>query len=44
LLRRLLPVAFNRVVPEGERNPDLAQTIVAREADLLLELAVEGAK
>jgi P4 family phage/plasmid primase-like protien len=43
LLRRLLPVPFNRVVPEHERNPDLARTIVEEEADLLLELAVTGA-
>ena len=43
LLRRLLPVPFNRVVPEEERDPDLARTIAEREADLLLELAVGGA-
>jgi phage/plasmid-associated DNA primase len=43
LVRRLLPVGFNRVVPEEERDPDLARTIVEREADLLLGLAVEGA-
>src|SRR4051794_23979788 len=43
VVRRLLPVAFNRVVPEAERDPDLAHKIVAQEADLLLECAVEGA-
>src|SRR3954447_14616559 len=42
-VRRLLPVPFDNVVPEGERDPDLARKIVEREADLLLEFAVEGA-
>ena len=43
VVRRLMPVGFNRVVPEAGRDPDLARKIMEQEADLLLEMAVEGA-
>jgi P4 family phage/plasmid primase-like protien len=41
--RRLLPIEFTHVVPEGDRDPDLPARILAEEADLLLHFAVEGA-
>lgn len=44
VIRRLLPLEFNRVVPEQRRVPRLAREIAEEEADLLLELAVQGAK
>ena len=41
--RRLLPIEFTHQVPEGERDPDMADNIVRHEADLLLYFAVRGA-
>ena len=43
VVRRLMPIGFNRVVPEAGRDPDLVRKIIEQEADLLLEMAVEGA-
>jgi phage/plasmid-associated DNA primase len=42
--RRLLALEFAHAVPEGEVIPDLDERIAREEADLLLELAVEGAQ
>jgi P4 family phage/plasmid primase-like protien len=44
VVRRLLPMPFNHVVPEDKRDPDLPARILAQEADLLLDFAVEGAQ
>ncbi len=41
--RRLLPLEFTHVVPEGERDSSLPDRIIHDEADLLLHFAVEGA-
>ncbi len=41
--RRLLPIEFTHVVPEDKRDPELADRIIQKEADLLLHFAVEGA-
>jgi hypothetical protein len=43
VIRRLLPIDFVHVVPEGERDPDLPNDILGDESDLLLHFAVEGA-
>jgi len=43
VVRRLLPIEFTHVVPEAERDPDLADRILNGEADLFLDFAVEGA-
>jgi phage/plasmid-associated DNA primase len=43
VIRRLLPLQFNGVVPEARRVPGLARLIAEEEPDLLLELAVQGA-
>ena len=42
--RRLLAFEFSHVVPEEQVIPDLDERIARDEADLLLELAVEGAR
>jgi P4 family phage/plasmid primase-like protien len=44
VIRRLLPIEFAHVVPEGERDPDLPDEILRDEPDLLLHFAVEGAR
>jgi len=44
VIRRLLPIEFAHVVPEGERDPDLPDKILRDEPDLLLHFAVEGAR
>ena len=41
--RRLLPVAFEAVIPEAERIPNLGRCISSEEPDLLLHFAVDGA-
>ena len=41
--RRLEVVSFNRTIPENERTEHIGTLIVEREADLLLDFAVEGA-
>jgi putative DNA primase/helicase len=41
--RRLMPIVFNRTIPEPERIPNIGQRIVAEEPDLVLAWAVEGA-
>jgi putative DNA primase/helicase len=43
VLRRLMPIAFNRTIPEGERIPHIGQCVVEEELDLVLAWAVEGA-
>ena len=43
VLRRLLPVAFEAVIPEAERIPKLGRRICEEEPDLLLHFAVAGA-
>ena len=43
VLRRLLPVAFEAVIPEAERIPKLGRRICEEEPDLLLHFAVVGA-
>ncbi len=43
VLRRLVPVVFNRTIPQEERIPRIGQRIVAEEPDLVLGWAVEGA-
>jgi phage/plasmid-associated DNA primase len=43
VLRRLLVLVFNRVIPEKERIVDLGKRIAAEEPDLLLAFAVWGA-
>jgi P4 family phage/plasmid primase-like protien len=44
VIRRLMPVAFNRMIPEEERIPNIGQRIVAEELDQVLAWAVEGAR
>ena len=44
VIRRLLPIEFAHVVPEGERDPDLPDEILRDEPDILLHFAVEGAR
>jgi P4 family phage/plasmid primase-like protien len=41
--RRLAVLSFNRTIPENERIEHIGTLIVEREADLLLDFAVEGA-
>jgi phage/plasmid-associated DNA primase len=43
VIRRLMPIVFNRTIPEGERIPNIGQRIVAEELDLVLAWAVDGA-
>jgi len=43
VIRRLLPIVFNRTIPEDERIPNIGQRIVANELDLMLAWAVRGA-
>jgi P4 family phage/plasmid primase-like protien len=43
VLRRLLMLVFNRVIPVDERIENIGQRIVEEEADLLLAFAVAGA-
>jgi phage/plasmid-associated DNA primase len=43
VLRRLLLLVFNRIIPEKERIHDLGKRIAAEEPDLLLAFAVGGA-
>jgi P4 family phage/plasmid primase-like protien len=43
VIRRLMPVVFNRTIPEEERIPNIGQRIVAEELDLVLAWAVQGA-
>jgi phage/plasmid-associated DNA primase len=40
--RRLLPVGFNRIIPEGEQIPKIAEKIVEHEPHALLLMAVRG--
>jgi putative DNA primase/helicase len=43
VLRRLMPIVFNRTIPEAERVPGIGQRVAEEELDLLLAWAVEGA-
>jgi putative DNA primase/helicase len=43
VLRRLMPIPFNRTIPEAERIPNIGQRVAKEELDLLLAWAVEGA-
>ena len=43
VLRRLMPIVFNRTIPEAERLPGIGQRVAEEELDLLLAWAVEGA-
>jgi P4 family phage/plasmid primase-like protien len=43
VLRRLLPIVFNRTIPEGERIPHIGRRVVAEEPDRVLAWAVQGA-
>ena len=43
VIRRLMPIVFNRTIPEHERIPNIGQRIVAEELDLVLAWAVRGA-
>jgi P4 family phage/plasmid primase-like protien len=43
VLRRLMPIIFNRTIPVEERIPHIGQRIVEEELDLLLAFAVDGA-
>jgi len=43
VIRRLMPIVFNRTIPEDERMPNIGQRIVAEELDLVLTWAVHGA-
>ena len=41
--RRLLPVGFNRIIPEGEQIQKIAEKIVEHETHVLLLMAARGA-
>ena len=41
--RRLLPVGFNRIIPESEQIPKIAEKIVQHEPHAMLLMAVRGA-
>jgi putative DNA primase/helicase len=43
VIRRLMPIVFNRTIPEKERIPNIGQRVVAEELDLVLAWAVQGA-
>jgi putative DNA primase/helicase len=43
VIRRLMPIVFNRTIPEEERIPNIGQRIVAEELELVLAWAVQGA-
>jgi phage/plasmid-associated DNA primase len=43
VIRRLMPIVFNRTIPEAERIPNIGQRIVAEELGLVLAWAVQGA-
>jgi putative DNA primase/helicase len=43
VIRRLLPIVFNRTIPPEERVSNIGQRIVAEELDLVLAWAVHGA-
>jgi phage/plasmid-associated DNA primase len=43
VIRRLMPIVFNRTIPEEERIPSIGQRIVAEELDLVLAWVVKGA-
>jgi phage/plasmid-associated DNA primase len=43
VLRRLMPIVFNRTIPEGERIPHIGHRVVTEELDLVLAWAVRGA-
>jgi P4 family phage/plasmid primase-like protien len=43
VIRRLMPIVFNRTIPEEERIPNIGQRIVAEELDLVLAWTVRGA-
>jgi Family of unknown function (DUF5906) len=42
VIRRLMPIVFNRTIPEKERIPNIGQRVVAEELDLVLAWAVQG--
>jgi phage/plasmid-associated DNA primase len=42
VIRRLMPIVFNRTIPEEERIPNIGQSIVAEELELVLAWAVWG--
>jgi phage/plasmid-associated DNA primase len=41
--RRLMPIVFNRTIPQEDRIPHIGQRIVEQELDLVLAFAVDGA-
>jgi hypothetical protein len=43
VIRRLMPIVFNRTIPAEERIPNIGQRIVAEELGLVLGWAVQGA-
>jgi len=43
VIRRLMPITFNRTIPDEERVPDIGHRVVAEELDLVLAWAVGGA-
>lgn len=43
VVRRLMPIVFNRTIPAEERIPNIGQRIVAEELELVLAWAVWGA-
>jgi P4 family phage/plasmid primase-like protien len=43
VLRRLMPITFNRTIPEKERIPHIGMRVIEQELDLLLAFAVQGA-
>ena len=43
VLRRLMPITFNRTIPEKERIPHIGQQVIEEELDLVLAFAVQGA-
>jgi phage/plasmid-associated DNA primase len=43
VIRRLMPIVFNRTIPAEERIPNIGQGIVAEELNLVLAWAVRGA-
>lgn len=44
VIRRLMPIVFNRTIPEEERIPNIGQRIVTEELDQVLAWTVRGAE
>lgn len=41
--RRVLPIAFTQIIPDHEKDPDLAKKIIADELSGVLNWVIEGA-